>query len=105
MNGSMVPAHTKKSMLVFGMFRPMPDLIILGTGILVTVILLLTFSNAGTWVLLGCSLPMLIAVVLVLPIPNYHNTLCVIQSVIEFKNGRKKYIWKGWCMQNEFNGK
>ena len=105
MNGSMVPANTKKSMLVFGMFRPMPDLIILGTGILVTVILLLMFSNAGTWVLLGCSLPMLIAVVLVLPIPNYHNTLCVIQSIMEFHNGRKKYIWKGWCIQNEFNGK
>lgn len=100
-NGSLVPANTKKSMLILGMFRPLPDLLILGVGIAVSIILLLTFGNADTWVLLLCSLPMLISLVLVLPIPNYHNTLCAIQSILDFYNGRRNFIWKGWCMSDE----
>lgn len=102
MNGSLVPANTKKSLLVFGMFRPLPDLLILGVGISVTVILLLIFGDANTWILLVSCLPMLIGLILVLPIPNYHNTLCAIQSILEFYNGRKKFIWKGWCLKNEY---
>lgn len=103
MNSSLVPANTKKSLLVFGMFRPMPDLFILGTGISITIILLLIFTNANTWILLACTVPMLVAVILVLPIPNYHNTLCAIQSIMDFYNGRKKYIWRGWCVKNEYS--
>lgn len=41
MNGSLVPANTKKSLLVFGMFRPLPDLLILSGGVGLTVVLLL----------------------------------------------------------------
>lgn len=102
MNGSLVPANTKKSMLVFGMFRPLPDLLILGVGIAISVILLLTFGNASTWVLLLCSAPMLIGLILVMPIPNYHNTLCAIQSILRFYNTRRNFIWKGWCTINEY---
>lgn len=102
MNGSLVPANTKKSMLVFGMFRPLPDLLILGVGIAISIFLLLIFGNASTWILLLCSLPMLTGALLVMPIPNYHNTLCVIQSILEFYNGRRKFIWKGWCTYNEY---
>lgn len=103
MNGSLVPANTKKSMLILGMFRLMPDLLIAGVGIAATIMLLLIFgNNASIWALLLCSLPMMIGVVLVLPIPNYHNTLCAIQSILDFYNGRKKYIWKGWCPLDEY---
>ena len=101
MNGSLVPANTKKSLLVFGMFRPLPDLLILGGGVGLTIFLLLIFGNANTWILIGCCIPMLLAVALVLPIPNYHNTLCAIQSILDFYNGRRKFIWKGWCMRDE----
>lgn len=102
MNGSLVPANTKKSLLVFGMFRPLPDLLILGVGIVLTVMLLLIFGDANTWILLISCIPMLIGLILVLPIPNYHNTLCAIQSILEFYNGRKKFIWKGWCLKDEY---
>lgn len=102
MNGSLVPANTKKSLLVFGMFRPLPDLLILGIGIVLTVMLLLIFGDANTWILLISCIPMLIGLILVLPIPNYHNTLCAIQSILEFYNGRKKFIWKGWCLKDEY---
>ena len=53
MNGSLVPANTKKSLLVFGMFRPLPDLLILGGGVGLTIFLLLIFGNANTWILIG----------------------------------------------------
>lgn len=102
MNGSLVPANTKKSLLVFGMFRPLPDLLILSGGTGLTVVLLLIFGNANTWILIGCCIPMLLAVVLVLPIPNYHNTLCAIQSILDFYNGRRKFMWKGWCIRDEY---
>ena len=103
MDGSLVPANTKKSMLIFGMFRLVPDLLIAGVGIIITVFLLLVFGNdASIWSLIACSLPMIIGVLLVLPIPNYHNTLCAIQSILEFYNGRRKYIWKGWCPLDEY---
>ena len=72
MNGSLVPANTKKSMLVFGMFRPLPDLLILGVGVAISIILLLSFGNASTLILLLCSTPMLIGLVLVLPVSYTH---------------------------------
>ena len=46
MNGSLVPANTKKSLLVFGMFRPLPDLLILSGGVGLTVVLLLLLLNS-----------------------------------------------------------
>lgn len=103
MNGSLVPANTKRSTLILGMFRLVPDVVIAVSGTATTVAMLAIFSNAGTFALLMCLIPMLICVVLVLPIPNYHNTLCAIQSILGFYQGRRKYIWRGWCVLNESN--
>ena len=105
MNGSLVPANTKKSTLILGMFRLVPDVVIAATGTIITVILLAILSNAGTIALLLSLIPMLIGVVLVLPIPQYHNTLCAIQSILGFYQGRRKYIWRGWCNRSEYEGK
>ena len=99
--GYLVPANTKKALLLFSILRPI-DAIILGTGILISIILLLIFSDAGTTPMLISCIPMLIGLILVLPIPNYHNTLVALQSVIRFYNERRNYIWKGWCVYNEF---
>lgn len=103
MNESLVPANTKKSLLVLGFLRPMPDLLILVSGIVTSVSLLGFFgSSSNTWLLLIFCLPMLICGLLVMPIPNYHNTLCALQSITGFYNKRKNYIWRGWCIYNEF---
>ena len=101
MNGWLIPANTKKSLLIFNMLRPI-DAIILATGIAISVILLLIVGSDNTWILLLACLPMIISLILVLPIPNYHNTLVGIQSILNFYNGRRNYIWRGWCMYNEF---
>lgn len=99
--GYLVPANTKKSMLILGMLRPI-DAIILGAGISISVLLLMILNNASTlWTILAC-VPMVIGLILVLPIPNYHNTLVALQSIIRFYNERRNYIWKGWCVYNEF---
>ena len=101
MNGSLVPANTKKSMLIMGMMRPI-DAIILGTGVGISLILLLIFNNAGTFLTIVSCIPMIICLILVMPIPNYHNTLVAIQSVMRYYQERRNYIWKGWCTYNEF---
>ena len=101
MNGTLVPANTKKSMLIMNMLRPV-DAIILGTGVSISVILLLIFSNAGTVMTIIACIPMIVTLILVMPIPNYHNTLVAIQSIIRFYQERRKYIWKGWCTYNEY---
>lgn len=100
--GYLVPANTKKSLLIFNMLRPI-DAIILGVGIVISVLLLVIFSDAGTTLMLVSCIPMLIGLILVLPIPNYHNTLVAIQSIWRFYNERRNYVWKGWCVYDEFN--
>ena len=101
MNGSLVPANTKKSMLIFSMLRPI-DAMILGVGISVSVILLILFSNGGTVITIVSCIPMAVSLILVMPIPNYHNTLVAIQSILRFYNERRNYIWRGWCIYDEF---
>ena len=99
--GYLVPANTKKSLLIFGMLRPV-DAFILGGGVAVSVLALLIFNTDNTWLLLLECVPMLVCLILVLPIPHYHNTLVGIQSIIKFYNERRNYIWKGWCVYDEF---
>ena len=101
MNGTLVPANTKKSMLILSMLRPV-DATILGVGISISVILLIILNNAGTLITLAACIPMLISLILVMPIPNYHNTLVALQSIYRFYNERRNYIWKGWCIYDEY---
>ena len=105
MNNSLVPANTKKAILILGMFRFVPDLLIISIGVIITVVLLLIFQDSNILVLILVCIPMLVGTLLVLPIPNYHNTLCAIESILSFYNRRRRFIWKGWCMKDEFKDK
>jgi len=100
--GCLVPANAKKSMLVLGFLRPMPDLVILITGILATVIIMLLIDTEDIIITICACLPAFIGVASILPIPNYHNVLVAIGSVIKYYNNRRNYIWKGWCIKHEF---
>ena len=101
-NSYLVPTNTKRATLVAGFLRPVPDLIIAGVGTVVSLIALMVTSTVGMWATILSLIPLLISWLLVLPIPNYHNTLCVIQSILDYYQRRKKYIWRGWCMRYEF---
>lgn len=100
-NSFLIPANSKKSMLILGFFNKI-DLIVFGTGAVLTVILLL--ANTGTSTLKGAFfilLPVLIAGFLVLPVPNQHNVLTLIKNVFTYLTNYKTYYWRGWSFSNE----
>ena len=102
MNNNMylIPANSKKSMMIFGMFYPF-DLILFGTGITITLILLMVLPLSSLIVSLLAISPGLLTGLLVFPLPNYHNTLTVLIDLWEFFTTRQKYVWKGWCVMDE----
>ncbi len=97
-NRFMIPANTKKGQLILSIFRPV-DLAIFITGVAITLILLILFSNMelSTWISILAVLPALLAVVLVFPVANYHNVLVAIQEMIHFYTNNREYKWRGWC--------
>lgn len=92
----LIPANSKKSMLIFGAFNT-TDLIILGTGSGVSLLLLLVLPLDSLLVAIGAILPGLVCGFLVFPIPNYHNMLTIIRNIYVFYTTRQKFVWKGWC--------
>lgn len=94
--GFLIPANSKKSLLYFGLFN-MFDLILFGSGIAVTTILLLTLPVEQVVVAVIALMPALITGFLILPVPNYHNMITIIKNAIEFYSNRQQYYWKGWC--------
>lgn len=100
MNQFMIPANTKKSALIFGLFQPI-DLIIACVGLGLTMIFVPVFQAETITGMLICLTPLLIAGFLVFPIPNYHNTRILLRSLFQFLTLRQKYVWKGWCVKDE----
>lgn len=103
-NQYLIAANSKKGQLIFNVFRPV-DLGIIITGAVVTFILLLAFQPNSLFGGILVLLPVLVCGFLVMPIPNYHNVLCILQNIYRFYfvdiNGLK---WRGWCAKDEFKG-
>lgn len=99
MNNYIIPANSKKSQLILGFFT-MVDLILFGSGVVTTMILLVSISNPSGIVLILMLLPLLITGFLVMPVMYYHNVLQFLTNVFSFYFGRRRYYWKGWCVSN-----
>ena len=99
MNNYLIPANTKSRQLILGYFKPF-DLILLGTGILITLVLLTMLPMNYTWQVIVVVAPGLLSAFLVIPVPNYHNILTIIIECYTFFTGRRRYIWKGWCVKD-----
>ncbi len=99
-NEYLIPANSKKSKLIFGFFTPI-DLALFGSGVGITLILLLVIQSANIGIMFMILAPALITGFLVLPIPNYHNVLQFIINIYTFFSEKRKYIWRGW----NYNGK
>lgn len=97
----LIPANAKKGTLIFGLFTKF-DLILFGSGIGVSILLLLTLSPATFKSAIICLSPLFITGFLVVPMPNYHNVLVLIKEIIDFFYGRRNYKWRGWCYKDEF---
>lgn len=102
MNEYLIPANANRGKLIFSFFRPI-DLIIFGTGCFVTLILLLVFQNSISELSVALLVlsPALVTGFLVLPVPNQHNIMVVIQNIYKFYFvDRRKFVWRGWCCLN-----
>ena len=99
-NNYLIPANSKKSMLILGFFTPV-DLIIFSTGCAFTLIMLFLFNNKveiGGLILF--LIPALVTGFLVMPVPYYHNVLQLLTNIISYIFGRKRFYWKGWCVSD-----
>ena len=103
MNGFLIPANSKRSMLIFGMFNGF-DLGVLAIGVTITILLLLTLNLSSIGPTVLAVTPGAIAIILVFPVAHYHNVMTVIISIYKFFTSREKYIWRGWCYSEEFKG-
>ena len=101
MNNYLIPANSKKSQLILGVFR-MGDIIMFGTGIGVTALLLLLIRTNSIYEMIALVLPALVTGLLVLPVPNYHNVLGFINSLLGYLGNRRQYYWKGWCVKDVY---
>ena len=99
MNEYLVPANSKKSGLILGLFT-WTDIIVLLIGMPISAVALLIVNGGALWKLILAVLPGLISALLVFPVPHYHNVLQLIRNIFSFIMGRKKYEWKGWWMEN-----
>ncbi len=97
MDNYIIPANSKRSALIFGMFR-MVDLILFSVGAVFSLFFLFIIPGQSLALLFIKLAPVLISLFLVLPIPHYHNTLVLIREVFGFFMNRRKYYWKGWCV-------
>ncbi len=99
MNEYLIPANTKNGTLILGLFKPF-DLVLLGTGILISLVLLMSFPMNATWQVVVVVSPGLLCAFLVVPVPHYHNILTIIVEAYNFFTNRRRYIWKGWCVKD-----
>jgi len=104
MNQYLIPSNAKRSLLIFGIFNTV-DLIIFGIGLGFSLLALMTTGSTNTAIVVLEALPGLIAGFLVFPIPNYHNTLTFLISAYKYFTKREKFVWKGWCFENETTDK
>ena len=94
--GYLIPANSKKSMLIFGAFTGF-DLGVLSIGGAISLVLLLLLPLENIGMALGAIAPGVVCGFLVFPIPNYHNMMTIILEVYRFYTNRQRFIWKGWC--------
>lgn len=100
----LIPANSKKSLLIFGLFKK-EELIMFGICLGITLLGLVTLPMGNTTIGVMVLMPTLIAGFLVMPVPNYHNVLTILKSTIRFFTERQQYIWKGWCFLDDENKK
>ena len=96
MNNYLIPANTKNGKLILGLFTPF-DLILLCSGLLISLILLAFMPLTDVWMTILILIPGLVCAFLVLPVPYYHNMLTIIIELYEFLTNRQTYRWRGWC--------
>ena len=97
MDRYLIPANSKRSMLILSLFTPV-DLIIVGVGGFITTILLFIIHVETTTDILIVLTPLLIASAMVVPVPNHRNVWQLTANILNYFTNQRKYRWRGWCM-------
>ena len=96
MNDYLIPANSKRSMLIFGIFRRI-DLIIFGSGGVLTFLLIFINSPENLTDVAIDLLPFVIAAVMIIPVPNQMNIWAFTVNIYSFLTNQRDYRWRGWC--------
>lgn len=96
MNEYLIPANSKRSQLIFSIFRPI-DLSILICGAVITLVLMFVLKGDTVNELIFKLSPIAITGLLIMPISYYHNGLVFLQEMYLFYTRQSRYIWRGWC--------
>ena len=96
MNNYLIPANSKRSMLIFGMFRPIDLAIFISGGVLTFLLIFINSPENLTDVLVDL-LPLLVGAAMVAHIPNQMNLWSFTVNVYSFLIHQRNYRWRGWC--------
>ena len=96
----LIPANTKKGQLILGLFQPI-DIAIFGTGLIVTMILVMILPMDNTMMAVLSISPGLVTGFLVLPVANYHNVRQLLVEIYQYFTRRSRFVWRGWCFLDE----
>lgn len=98
-NMYLIPANSKKSMLLFGLFTKVDlALFLIGVGLSLLLLMILPIENLLMAII--ALAPGLVCSFLVFPVPNYHNIRTIISLAWQFYTTRQKFIWRGWCFKD-----
>lgn len=101
-----MPKNFKRGQFYFNSFRAI-DLIIGITGTVLSLILiliyLLGFNGRNVWMILLLLLfPGLVCVILVIPMPNYHNVMELLKIWVNWTRKKRKYVWRGIVKYDDY---
>ena len=98
----LIAANSKRGQLIFSIFRNI-DLLIASIGAVATFLLLIIVQPSSLLSGILTLLPLLVCAFLVIPIPNYHNVLCILQNIYNYLFVDVNELkWRGWCCKDEY---
>ena len=96
MNNYLIPANSKRSMLIFGIFRPI-DLGIFITGGVLTFIMIFVNNPQDLTDVFIDLIPLLVGSIMITPVPNQMNIWSFTVNVYSFLIHQRNFRWRGWC--------
>ena len=96
MNNFLIPANSKRSMLIFSIFRPI-DLAIFITGGVLTFLLIFINNPEDLTDVFIDLIPLMVGTVMITPVPNQMNIWSFTVNVYSFLIHQRNFRWRGWC--------
>lgn len=101
-----MPKNFKRGQYYFNSFRGI-DLVIGIAGCFISfiniLIYLLAFGGKSFLMILGLMIfPGVLCVILIIPMPKYHNVMELLRIMVNWSRKKKRYIWRGIIKYGEY---